>query len=177
MDAHRLMNALLENEVDDEIDPLSYALGTGEKETWIVPHPWVAVLRPLGYKIADTRYNDEEGKPIQYYGMEKDIKLASGEKLELTVSGYTHPELQGKVGVSIAYDEYPGSGRGPAGFFGSRPIALGELKRVMRDIERRIRRTHLEYSWGNRFHEMRAALEKLLRPYEYWHAERKKPKV
>jgi hypothetical protein len=167
-----LVNTLLENGVDDEIDTMSYALGTKDKDLWTVPHPWVAVLRPLGYKMSENHY-DDEGHPVQYYAMEKDVKLASGEKMELTVSGYTQPDLQDKVGVGIAYEEYPGRGRGSSGVFGSRPIGLAELKRVIRDIERRLARTQLEYSWNDSVSSLRTTLQKVLRPYEYWHHEKR----
>ncbi len=155
-------------EADEYVgDPTQYAIGAADKDYWTAPQPWVHQLRALGFHLSHNEYTNEQGEKIRYFSSEREVKLKSGEHMNVIVSGYTQPELEGQLGVSVgeAHESYS--------IWGSRPIKPNELMRVMRDIIRRLEAANsYDFDWGRSGTEQ--AVNKALRPYEFWRNERRK---
>lgn len=163
MIARDLVKGLLEVDADYFGDPMEYAIGAGEKESWKIPegHPWVHVLRALHFKLKRNTYTPKNKPRKEFWSSERTVKLASGQVVGLTVAGYDQHELLDSVGLSITWDK-------GAYIFGSRPIRPVELKRVMRDIIRRLERCQVESNWNSYTRGVQEAVNKVLRRYEYW---------
>jgi len=169
MTASTLVDYLLEGRIDpDDVgDPKSFIHGTiGREETWKVPHPWVAILRRMGFELRNNNYKNADQVGVQYWSMERHVKMKSGEDLELNVSGYDQPDMLGKVALTVRYDS---RGKGEASHvWDSRPIDTREIKRVVGDVLRRIERTKTDYVWNSYSRGVAETMRKVLAPYGYW---------
>lgn len=159
----------------DDFDPKDYAFGTAEKESWTIPHPWVAILRPMGFKMLHNAYTSDKGKPVEFWSMERDVNMRGGKTVRLSASGYEQPELKGCVGINVSVDD--GKGKMERGIWSSTPVGPHALKQVMSDIVRRLERLRVVYEWNSYTRGTAESINKALKPYEYWENEKKQPYV
>lgn len=165
---------IVDNALDD-FDPKDYAFGTADKDSWTVPHPWVGVLRPMGFKMLHNAYTSDEGKPVEFWSMERDVKMRGGKKVKLSASGYDLPELQGCVGIGVAVEDR--DGKWDRGIWSSTPVGPHALKEVMADIIRRLERCRVVIDWSYSDNGFGKSINRALKPYEYWKNEKTQPYV
>ena len=174
MDARTIARTLLEvADLDYVGDPMQYALDTKEKKAdWLVPsgHDWIHTLRGLGFRLEHNEYTpktgDEAGKKIEFWSGERDVKMKSGEKLQITASAYEQPELAGHIGIGIDYK--PHYRDSATSVFSTTPLSPKRFKRVIADIIRRLERTKVEPDWNSYTGGVQETVNKVLKPYEYW---------
>jgi len=161
VNAHGLVNALLEAPGADDFDLDQYAAGALNRQSWEAPNPekhlWIEALKPLGFQAYQGKYKDH-GQIIRYWAAAKELKMVSGQDLSLVASAYK----DGNVGLTIYHQQH--NGRTPLGVWTSRPLTLAELPQATRTIIDRAQKAEVYIGFSSTYDE-RDALQQALGEY------------